>query len=254
MWVPDVYEGAPTPVTAFFAAAPKVAALGLFIRTMHDAFPGIEAEWQQIVVFLAIASMLLGAFGAIGQHNIKRLMAYSSIGHVGYALVGLAAASPEGTSGVLIYLASYLVMTLGTFAAILCMRRGDQMVEEIDELSGLARTNLPMAALIAVLLFSLAGIPPMAGFFAKFYVFLPAIREGLYGLAVIGVVASVIGAYYYLRIVKVMFFDEPAEPFQAAPGSLWLVLVLSALIVFPLYLVVLGPLVARAEAAARSLF
>ncbi len=254
MWVPDVYEGAPTPVTAFFAAAPKIAAMALFVRTMQAAFPGIEAQWQQIVVFLAIASMLLGAFGAIGQHNIKRLMAYSSIGHVGYALVGLAAASPEGTSGVLVYLAIYLVMTLGTFAAILSMRRADVMVEEIDQLAGLARTNLPMAALMAILLFSLAGIPPMAGFFAKFYVFLPAIKEGLYGLAVIGVVASVIGAYYYLRIVKIMFFDEPAEAFQPAPGSLWAVLVLAGLIVFPLYAVFPGPLVSAAEAAAKSLF
>ncbi|MEZ5773779.1 MAG: NADH-quinone oxidoreductase subunit NuoN [Hyphomicrobiaceae bacterium] len=233
MWTPDVYEGAPTPVTAFFAAAPKMAAMALLLRTMLVAFAGIGLQWQQIIIFLSLLSMALGAFGAIGQTNIKRLMAYSSIGHVGYALVGLAAGTPEGTRGVLVYLAIYLVMTLGTFAAILGMRRGDAMVEEIDELAGLARTNLPMAAVIAMLFFSLAGIPPLAGFFAKFYVFLPAVQAGLYWLAVLGVLASVVGAYYYLRIVKIMFFDEAAEPFQPLPATLWTVMIVSALLLFP---------------------
>ena len=253
MWAPDVYEGAPTPVTAFFSAAPKVAAMALLIRTLFDAFPGIIPQWQSIIVFLAIASMLLGAFAAIGQKNIKRLMAYSSIGHVGFALVGLAAGTSEGIRGVLVYMAIYLVMTIGTFAAILSMRRERGMVEEIDQLSGLARTNLPMAAVLAALLFSLAGIPPLAGFWAKWYVFLPAVNAGYYELAVIGVLASVIGCYYYLRIVKIMFFDAPAEPFLPMPGLTKLVYGLAGLFVL-LYVVYPGPLVAAAEAAAKSLY
>ena len=184
MWTPDVYEGAPTPVTAFFAAAPKLAAMALTVRTLFAAFPSVTPEWQQIVTFLAIASMALGAFAAIGQRNIKRLMAYSSIGHMGYALVGLAAGTVEGVQGVIIYLAIYLAMTLGTFACILAMRRNGRMVEDIDQLAGLSTTSPMMAFLLAMLLFSLAGIPPLAGFFAKFYVFLAAINAGLYALAV----------------------------------------------------------------------
>ena len=213
MWTPDVYEGAPTPITAFFAAAPKVAGIAMFVRTTIVAFPGIVPQWQQIVVFVSIASMALGAFAAIGQRNIKRLMAYSSIGHMGFALVGLAAGTAEGVQGVLVYMAIYLAMTLGTFACILAMRRDGQMVEEIGDLAGLARTNPGMAFFLAMLLFSLAGIPPLAGFFAKFYVFLAAIKAGLFMLAVIGVVTSVVGAYYYLSIVKIMYFDEPAKAF-----------------------------------------
>src|SRR5450432_2621824 len=213
MWTPDVYEGAPTPVTAFFAAAPKIAGIAMFVRTTIVGFPGIVAEWQQIVVFVSIASMALGAFAAIGQRNIKRLMAYSSIGHMGFALVGLAAATSDGVEGVLVYMAIYLAMTLGTFAVILAMRRDGQMVEGISDLAGLAHTNPTMAFFLAMLLFSLAGIPPLAGNFAKFYVFLAAIRAGLFWLAIIGVVTSVVGAYYYLTIVKIMYFDEPAKPF-----------------------------------------
>ena len=253
MWVPDVYEGAPTPVTAYFAAAPKLAAFGLLIRVLEGAMPGLATQWQQIITFMAIASMLLGAIAAIGQTNIKRLMAYSSIGHVGYALVGLATATQEGVKGVLIYLAIYLAMTLGTFACILAMRRKGTYVEEIDQLAGLARTNLPLASLLAVLMFSLAGIPPLAGFWAKWFVFLAAIKAGFYGLSVIGVLASVVGAYYYLRIVKVMFFDEPAEAFAAMPGLVKLVLGVSAAFVI-LYVVYPGPLMDAAERAARSLF
>src|SRR6476646_1831460 len=213
MWTPDVYEGAPTPVTAFFAAAPKVAGIAIFARATVVAFPGITHEWQQIVVFVSIASMALGSFAAIGQRNIKRLMAYSSIGHMGYALVGLAAGTPEGVQGVLVYMSIYVTMTLGAFACILAMRREEGPIETISDLAGLALTNGPMAFLFAMLLFSLAGLPPLAGFFAKFYVFLAAIKAGLYVLAVIGVIASVIGAYYYLLIVKVMYFDEPAPGF-----------------------------------------
>ncbi len=253
MWTPDVYEGAPTPVTAFFAAAPKVAGIAMFVRTAVMAFPGITSEWQQILVFVSIASMLLGAFAAIGQRNFKRLMAYSSIGHMGYALIGLAAGTTGGVQGVLVYMAIYITMTLGTFAVILSMRRSTGMVESIDQLAGLARTQPTMAFFLAMLLFSMAGVPPLAGFFAKFYVFLAAIKAGLYMLAVIGVLASVVGAYYYLSIIKIMYFDEPAEGFYAMPYELRVVLAICGLfnILFFLYP---GPLVGVASAAAHSLF
>src|SRR6266567_933489 len=225
MWTPDVYEGAPTPITAFFAAAPKVAAIAMFVRPTISAFPGIIGQWQQIVVFVSIASMTLGAFAAIGQRNFKRLMAYSSIGHMGFALIGLAAGTEEGVRGVIIYMAIYLAMTLGTFACILAMRYKDGSVEDLADLSGLARTHPGMALFLALLLFSLAGVPPLAGFFAKFYVFLAAIKAGLYALAVIGVLASVVGAYYYLMIVKTMYFDEPKGSFEPMARELKLVLV-----------------------------
>src|SRR5438067_5363891 len=229
MWTPDVYQGAPTPITAFFAAAPKVAGIAMFVRTTIMAFPGVLTQWQQIVVFVAIASMALGAFAAIGQRNFKRLMAYSSIGHMGFALVGLAAGTPEGVQGVLVYMAIYITMTLGTFACILAMRRDGLMVEDISDLAGLARTKPAMALFLGLLLFSLAGIPPLAGFFAKFYVFLAAIKAGLFTLAVLGVVLSVVGAYYYLVIVKVMYFDEPGKAFAPMPAELRAVLGVSGL-------------------------
>jgi NADH-quinone oxidoreductase subunit N len=253
MWTPDVYEGAPTPVTAFFAAAPKLAAFALTVRALVAAFPSVTVEWQQIVTFLAIASMGLGAFAAIGQTNIKRLMAYSSIGHMGFALVGLAAGTSEGVEGVIVYLAIYLAMTLGTFACILAMRRNGRMVEDIDALSGLSRTNPLMAFTLAMLLFSLAGIPPLAGFFAKFYVFLAAIHAGLYPLAVIGVLLSAVAAYYYLRIVKLMYFDAPAERFDPMPLALTSVLTVTGLFTL-LFFVYPSPLVSIAEAASKSLF
>jgi NADH-quinone oxidoreductase subunit N len=253
MWTPDVYEGAPTPVTAFFAAAPKLAAMALTVRTLFAAFPAVTHEWQQIVTFLAIASMALGSFAAIGQRNIKRLMAYSSIGHMGYALVGLAAGTAEGVQGVIIYLAIYLAMTLGTFACILAMRRKGRMVEDIDQLSGLSSTSPLMAFLLAMLLFSLAGIPPLAGFFAKFYLFLAAIHAGLYALAVTGVLLSVVGAYYYLRIVKIMYFDAPAEGFEPMRGILAAVLGVTGLFILFFFLYP-APLVNVAGAAAKSLF
>jgi NADH-quinone oxidoreductase subunit N len=253
MWTPDVYEGAPTPVTAFFAAAPKLAAMALTVRTLFTAFPAVSMEWQQIVTFLAIASMGLGAFAAIGQTNIKRLMAYSSIGHMGYALVGLAAGTAEGVQGVIVYLAIYLAMTLGTFACILAMRRQGKLVEEIDQLAGLSRTSPIMAFMLAMLLFSLAGIPPLAGFFAKFYVFLAAIHAGLYALSVTGVLLSVVGAFYYLRIVKLMYFDAPAERFEPMPPALAAVLGGSGLFVL-LFFVYPAPLVSAAATAANSLF
>ena len=253
MWTPDVYEGAPTPVTTFFAASPKIAAIAIFIRAAMDAFPNIASQWQQILVFVAIASMLLGSFAAIGQRNIKRLMAYSSIGHMGFALIGLAAGTAEGVQGVLVYMGIYLAMTLGTFAVILSMRRAEGYVEDIGDLAGLARTSPAMAFFLAMLLFSLAGIPPLAGFFAKFYVFLAAINAELYTLSVIGVLASVVGAYYYLAIVKIMYFDEPAPAFAPMPGTLKAVLSVSGLfnILFALFA---APIVAAAAAAAKSLF
>jgi NADH-quinone oxidoreductase subunit N len=253
MWTPDVYEGAPTPVTAFFAAAPKVAGIAMFVRATIVAFPGIATQWQQILVFVAIASMALGAFAAIGQRNIKRLMAYSSIGHMGFALIGLAAGTPEGVQGVLVYMSIYLTMTLGVFAVILSMRRPEGMVENITDLSGLARTHPAMAFFLAMLLFSMAGVPPLAGFFAKFYVFLAAVKAGLYALAVIGVLASVVGAYYYLLIVKVMYFDEPAPNFVGTPHELKAVMAVCGLFNL-LFFVYPGPLVGAATAAAKSLF
>jgi NADH-quinone oxidoreductase subunit N len=253
MWTPDVYEGAPTPVTAFFAAAPKVAGVAIFVRVTMVAFHGIAHEWQQIVVFVSIASMVLGAFAAIGQRNIKRLMAYSSIGHMGYALVGLDADSAQGVQGVLIYMSIYVTMTLGTFAVILAMRRDGKLVENIGDLAGLSRTHPTMAFFLAMLLFSLAGIPPLAGFFAKFYVFLAAINAGLYVLAVIGVLTSVVGAYYYLAIVKIMYMDEPVKGFQTMPGLLGFVLGIAGLVNL-LFFAYPAPLLGAATAAAKSLF
>jgi NADH-quinone oxidoreductase subunit N len=253
MWTPDVYEGAPTPVTAFFASAPKVAALAVFTRVALTAFPGITLQWQQIVVFVAIASMVLGSFAAIGQSNIKRLMAYSSIGHMGFALVGLAAGTPEGAQGVLVYIAIYVAMTLGSFAVILTMKRNGRAVETISDFSGLSRTNPLLAFFFAMLLFSLAGIPPLAGFFAKFYVFVAAIKAGLFTLAVVGVLASVVGAFYYLTIIKVMYFDEPLAKLDPMRIELRTVLAVAGLFNI-LFFVYPGPLVSAATAAAKSLF
>jgi NADH-quinone oxidoreductase subunit N len=252
MWTPDVYEGAPTPVTAFFAGAPKVAAVALLVRVLHDAFPGMLFQWQQIIVFLSVASMLIGSLAAIGQTSIKRLLAYSSIANVGFILIGLAAGTEYGVSSVLIYLAIYVVMTLGSFAVVLAMRRKDEMDETIQSLAGLSQTNLPMAVAFAALLFSMAGIPPLAGFFAKFYVFDAAVKAGLTPLVIVGVLASVIGAFYYLRVVKIMFFDDPAEKFTAAdPGVRGVMLVSALLVIF--YVVYPSLLLDAASAAARSL-
>ena len=253
MWTPDVYEGSPTPVTAFFAAAPKVAAMAIFVRAMIAPFPSIAADWQQIVVFISIASMVLGAFAAIGQRNIKRLLAYSSIGHVGYALVGLAAGSQEGIRGVVLYMAIYVIMTLGTFACVIAMRKRHGPVEDIADLAGLARTDKTMAFILAMLMFSLAGIPPLAGFFAKYFVFLAAIKANLVVLAVIGMVSSVIGAYYYLRIVKLIYFDEGTEGFVRAPTEVRLVMILTGAFVLG-FVLFAKPLVALAQSAAMSLF
>jgi NADH-quinone oxidoreductase subunit N len=253
MWTPDVYEGAPTPVTTFFASAPKVAALAVFTRVTLTAFPGIVPEWRQIVVFVAIASMALGAFAAIGQTNIKRMMAYSSIGHMGFALVGLAAGTAEGAQGVLVYIAIYVAMTVGAFTVILAVKRNGQAAENIRDYAGLSRTNPVLAFLLAMFLFSLAGIPPLAGFFAKFYVFLAAIHSGLFTLAVIGVLTSVVGAFYYLAVIRTMYFDEPVGRVDPVGGELRAVLALTGVFTV-LYFVYPGPLVSAAMAAAKSLF
>jgi NADH-quinone oxidoreductase subunit N len=254
MWTPDVYEGAPTPVTAFFSVAPKIAAVALLLRVVVGPFGELVAQWQQIVVTISIASMLLGAFAAIYQTNIKRLMAYSSIGHIGYALVGLAAGSEVGVRGVLIYMAIYLFMNIGTFTCILCMRQNGRMVEEISDLSGLSKTHPMMALALAIFMFSMAGIPPTAGFLGKFYVFMAAIDAGLVTLAVIGVLSSVVGSFYYLRIIKIAYFDEPREPLDRPIGrEMGLILAGTALVVL-LFFVYPLPILNGASAAAASLF
>jgi NADH-quinone oxidoreductase subunit N len=254
MWTPDVYEGAPTPVTAFFAAGPKVAAMAILVRIVSEAFMPIIADWRQIIVFVAIASMLLGSFAAIGQRNIKRLMAYSSIGHMGFALVGLAAGTETGISGVVLYMTIYMVMTLGTFACIMAMRRPEGgYVENVDDLAGLSSTKPFMALVLTALMFSMAGIPPLAGFFAKYFVFVAAIEAKLYALAVIGVLSSVVGAYYYLRIVKLMWFDEAKGDFARISGELRLIFGLSGLFVLA-YVLIGGPIGIAANAAAKSFF
>ena len=254
MWTPDVYEGAPTPVTAFFATAPKVAAMALIVRVMIEPFGDLLAQWQQIIWFISLASMVLGAVAAIAQTNIKRLMAYSSIGHIGYALVGLAAGTEEGVRGILLYLTIYIFMNLGTFACILCMRQKDVMVEGIDDLKGLSKTHPLMAFALAAFMFSMAGIPPLAGFFGKLYIFLAAIEAGLYYLAVLGVIASVVGAFYYLRIVKLMYFDEPAEAFDRPIGREMSLILTGSTVVVLLLILVLGPLLDGTAMAAASLF
>ena len=253
MWTPDVYEGAPTPVTAFFASAPKMAAIAIMLRVVMTAFPSITSQWQQIIVFVSILSMAIGSFAAIGQTNIKRLMAYSSIGHMGFALVGLASGTENGVEGVLIYAALYLIMTLGTFAVIMSMRVAGVYVERISDLAGLARTDRMLAFCMAMLMFSLAGIPPLAGFFAKWYVFNAAVQAGLYPLAVIGFLTSVVAAFYYLRIIKIIYFDEPAPAFdQAGPVLNFVVLVTTlAVLLFAFWP---APLLLAVSAAAKSLF
>ncbi|WP_425407939.1 NADH-quinone oxidoreductase subunit NuoN [Hyphococcus sp.] len=255
MWTPDVYEGAPTPVTAFFAAAPKLAAMALFARVLTSSFPGVVDDWRPVIALIAIASMAVGAFSAIPQTNIKRLMAYSSIGHMGYALIGLAAGTSQGVSSVLIYMAIYIVMTIGTFAVILMMRRRGGMSENISDLAGLSRTNMPMALILTVLLFSLAGVPPTAGFFGKWFVFFAAVEADLIWLAVAGVVASAISAFYYLRIVWFMWFDEPAPVFERDAGPVLTIAAWgSAVLMFPLLTIFIGPLTQAAGRAAASLF
>ncbi|MFA5592155.1 MAG: NADH-quinone oxidoreductase subunit NuoN [Micavibrio sp.] len=214
MWTPDVYEGAPMPVTAFFALVPKMAAMALLMRMLYEAFPAAIIQWQQIICILAVLSMAVGAFAGLLQDNLKRLLAYSSIGNMGFALVGLAAATQEGLVGLVVYMIIYMAMTAGTFAIILSMRRGGSGLEQIADLSGLSRNHPVMAYALAVLMFSMSGIPPLAGFFGKLLVFKAAVGMGMFWLAVFGVLCSVVAAYYYLRIIKVMFFDEPVAAYD----------------------------------------
>ncbi|MBS3848353.1 NADH-quinone oxidoreductase subunit NuoN [Devosia neptuniae] len=254
MWTPDVYEGAPTPVTAFFATAPKVAAMTLMVRLTMDTFQGITQDWQQIVIFLSIASMVLAAFAAIGQKSIKRLIAYSSIGHVGFALVGLSSGTQVGVEGVAIYMAIYVAMTIGLFACILALRSDGSYVENISDFAGVAQKRPFVAAVMAVVMFSLIGMPPLAGFFAKWHAFLAAIDAQLYVLAVIGVLASAVSAFYYLRIVKVMYFDEPTREFEAVPMELNVIMAVSGFFVVTYYFTIGAPLASFAHVAAGSLF
>jgi NADH-quinone oxidoreductase subunit N len=253
MWTPDVYEGAPTPVTALFAIAPKVAAICLFLRVMVGPFGELIDQWQQVIVVISILSMGLGAFAALVQTNIKRLMAYSSIGHMGYALVGVAAGNEAGASGVLIYMAIYLFMNVGTFACILAMRQQGRMVEGINDLAGLSKSHPMMAFALLIFMFSMAGVPPLAGFFGKWFVFLAAIDAGLYTLAILGVMASVVSAFYYLRIVKIMYFDEAVEPLDSAiPGDLRFVMYVATAVTL-LFFLVPSHVVELANGAAASL-
>ncbi len=214
MWTPDVYEGSPTSVTSFFAMVPKIAALSVFIRFMYVPFINVITQWQTIIVFLSIASMILGAVAAIGQNNIKRLLAYSSIGHMGYALAGIATGTNEGIQSTIIYLTIYLVMNLGIFGCIFMMKRENVFYENINDLSGLSKNHPLLALGFLVILFSLAGIPPLAGFFAKFYIFMSVIEVQMYTLALIGLITTVVSAFYYLRIIKIIYFDKPKKPFD----------------------------------------
>ncbi|MEQ7872563.1 NADH-quinone oxidoreductase subunit NuoN [Sphingomonas sp. ASV193] len=257
MWTPDVYEGAPTPVTAFFASAPKVAGMLMAVRVCAGALgPAIDA-WRQIMIFAALASIFLGAIAAYGQTNLKRLLAYSSINNVGFALIGLVAGGVAGTSAVLFYMAVYVVMTLGAFLCVLALRdEAGEPVEAIERLSGLAQTRPALAWAIAIFMFSLAGIPPLFGFWPKLMVFNAAVGQGLMWLAVLGILGTVIGAYYYLKIIKVMFFDAPhGEPLAKRPlGIEGMLIAAAALVVSPVGYLLIGPLGLATRTAVRSLF
>ncbi len=253
MWTPDVYEGSPTPIAAFFSVAPKIAALSLFLRILVGPFDDLLMQWRQVLTVICVASMLWGAVAAIAQTNIKRLMAYSSIGHVGYALIGLVAGTQDGARGMVYYMLIYLLMNVGTFAVILSMRVKDRYVESIDDLSGLSKTNPGIALVLTIMMFSMAGIPPLAGFFGKYFVFVAAINAGLVPLAVIGVLASVIGAFYYLRLIKIMYFDESLDAFERPDMATTLVMSGCAFIVV-VFILLPEPLLAGADAAAAALF
>jgi NADH-quinone oxidoreductase subunit N len=252
MWSPDVYEGAPSSVTALLGSAPKVAALALLLRVMIGPFGHLFAQWQLLVEIIAIASLVLGTLAPLVQTNIKRLMAYSAIGHIGYALMGLAAGSRSGTSATLIYLLTYIFMTLGAFGIIIAMRRQGRMVEKITDLSGLGRNHPGLALAMTIFMLSMAGVPPLSGFFGKLYVFLAAIQSGLWTLAVIGVIASVIGAYYYLRIIKIMYFDAPELSFDRPAPSLSFVVAVTGVVTL-LFILAAGPVTGAAQAAAMAL-
>ncbi|WP_043831494.1 NADH-quinone oxidoreductase subunit NuoN [Muricoccus aerilatus] len=252
MWTPDVYEGAPTPVTAFFASAPKVAAVALLVRVLADPFADLAEQWQGVIWLASLGSMLLGSLAAIRQSNIKRLMAYSSIGHVGYALMGLAVATDVGLRGVMLYMAIYIIMNAGVFAVLVAMRRQGRSLERIEDLAGLGRTDPAMALAMAIFMFSMAGIPPLAGFFSKLYVFLAAVQEGYWVLATVGVLTSVVGAYYYLRIIKIMYFDTAEAALDRRSSAVSFVLAGAGLFNV-LFFLFPAPLVAAAAAAVAAL-
>jgi len=256
MWTPDVYEGAPTPVTAFFSTAPKVAAVVLTARVAFEVFGGQVAAWQQIVMFMALASIIFGALGAIGQENLKRLLAYSSINNIGFILLGLAVANTQGASAMLIYLFIYAAMSIGSFAALLMLRAEDgSLYETFADIRGLSVTRPAIAWALLIFMFSLAGIPPLLGFYSKFVVFQATIEAGLVAFGAIAIAASVIGAFYYIKFVKVMFFDEPAGVVTGKSGPAhWVLLGLTALIVSPLGYFLTPSLAALADKAAASLF
>ena len=253
MWTPDVYEGAPVSVTAFMSGAPKVAAFALLLRVMVGPFGHLAPQWQLLVELVAIATMALGSLAAIPQTSIKRLMAYSSIGHMGYAMIGLAAATPAGVRGTLVYLATYLFMTTGAFSCIVAMRRDGLALDRISDLSGLSRTRPMLALAMAAFMFGMAGMPPLSGFFGKLMVFAAAVQAGLWTLAVVGVVTSVIGLFYYWRVVKVMYLDGPVPAFDRGARSASFVVGATALVT-ALFVLVMGPVLGAAQAAAAALF
>jgi len=253
MWTPDVYEGSPTPVTALFAVAPKIAAITLFARVLMEPFGELFQQWQPIIIAVSMGSMIVGAIGGLVQNNIKRLLAYSSIGHVGYALIGLASGTPEGVQALLIYLSIYLVMSAGTVGCVLLMRRRGVYVEDIRELAGLSEKWPHLALAFSAFMFSMAGIPPLAGFFGKMYIFLAAMKSGLLALAIVGVLCSVVACFYYLRLVKIMYFDEAREPFDknmAEPMRYVLAVCAAFALLFFLWP---SPLVTNARVAAEAL-
>ena len=254
MWTPDVYQGAPTPITGFFALAPKIAAMGLLVRFLLNSFGEIYIDWQQILIFISIASMLFAAVAAIAQTNIKRLMAYSSIGHIGYALIGVACVSPEGIKSLTVYLMIYLIMNISVFAFILTMKRNDEYFEQISDMSGLYKNHPLSAIMISLMMFSLAGIPPLAGFFGKFYIFMAAVESNMFALALVGIIASVIGAFYYLRIVKVIYFDEPQASYDGVSIKSLAVLFYPTSLLVVIFCFYPLPLLTIAETASNSFF
>ena len=237
MWTPDVYQGSPTSVTSFFSVVPKIAGIAIFIKFMYLPFQGLLGEWQYILVFMSIASMILGAVSAIGQKNIKRLMAYSSIGHIGYAIAGVASGTTNGFKSTLVYISIYVVMNIGAFGCILLMKRGGKYLEDIDELSGVSKNHPLMSLALLIILFSLAGIPPLAGFFAKFFIFMAVIESEMYILAIVGLVTTVISSFYYIRIIKIMYFDKSKKPFEKFTDyKIHLPIILSCMILVTFFL------------------
>ncbi len=252
MWTPDVYEGAPTPVTAFFSAGPKIAALALLVRVLREPLLALAPQWDQVMVFAAVTSMLIGSLAGLQQKNLKRLMAYSSIANVGYALTGIAVLSKAGLSAMLIYLAVYFLNSLGAFGVILCLRRGGKPVEQLSDLAGLSKTNPMLALAMTVFMFSLAGVPPLAGFFGKYFIFLAAVQAQMVPLAIIGVLTSVVAAFYYLRIIKVMYFDDGKEAIDALPDSGVKITVGLAAVYMIAFTIVPSPVIDAARAAVDS--